>query len=67
MKKPHMESVRDEELKPGDMVDCLGLTRILEIKPYTGPLTDIVFAIAHTDRGTGFSLCRGGWSEKVVY
>lgn len=60
------ESRRDEDLKVGDVVRCLGIKRILAIRPYTGPLTDIVFAIADTDMGCGFSLCIGGYTDVVV-
>lgn len=67
MTKPNTESVRDEDLRVGDTVFFLGRARrILEIKPYTGPLTDIVFAIAHTDLGGSFSLCFKSWTEKIV-
>ena len=57
--EPH-EYVRDEDLRPGDMVHVLGWKRITAIHPYDGPLRDITFALADTVPGVGFSLERGG-------
>lgn len=53
----------NEELKVGDMVYVLGWKRITAIRPYTGPLVDILFAIADTVPGCGFSLERNGTTE----
>lgn len=61
-------SKRDQDLKVGDMVRVIGgVARITKIRPYTGPLTDIVFAIAETvgTAGSGFSLCHGGYTDVV--
>lgn len=55
--------VKNEELRVGDMVNVLGWKRITNIRPYNGPLTDIIFAIADTVPGVGFSLEKGGWTE----
>lgn len=57
------EHVRDEDLRVGDVVVALRKARIVAIRPYTGPLTDIIFAIADTDIGSGFSLAIGGYTE----
>lgn len=59
------KSVRNEDLKVGDVVQVLGRKRITEIRPYKGPLIDIIFALADTDTGPGFSLERGGWTERI--
>lgn len=56
------ESVRNEDLRVDDMVEMLGWKRIVEIRPYNGPLTDIIFAIAETDQGASCSLERGGYT-----
>jgi hypothetical protein len=58
-------SVPNEDLKVGDVVRVLGPKRIMAIRPYTGPLVDIIFALVDTDIGPGFSLERGGWTEKL--
>jgi hypothetical protein len=52
-----------EELRVGDLVRChISATdpwrTITAIRPYNGPLRDIVFGIAETCDG-GFSLCKG--------
>ena len=60
---PKRKFARDEDLKVGDMVRVLGWKRITAIHKYTGPLTDIVFAIADTVPGAGFSLCYGCETE----
>jgi hypothetical protein len=62
----HTESVRDEDLRVGDMVRGLVWGRIIAIEPYDGPLKDIIFAIAKMVPGGGFSLERGGYTERVV-
>lgn len=52
-----------EQLRVGDIADCLGgPKRITGIRPYTGPLTGIVFAIAEVAPLSGdFSLEIGGY------
>ena len=45
------------------MVNVLGWKRIVAIRPYTGPLTDIIFAVADTVPGVGFSLQYGVETE----
>lgn len=59
------EEVKDEELREGDMVYVFGWKRIVKIKPYDGPLKDIVFALADTVPGVGFSLCFGSYTTRV--
>ena len=56
--------VRNEDLRVGDIVEVIGTwARIIEIRPYTGPLVDIIFAIAMTTpRSASFSLERRGWT-----
>jgi hypothetical protein len=56
---------RNEDLKVGDMVRVLGWVRIVAIRPYRAewPLHAIIFAIADTVPGVGFSLERGGETE----
>jgi hypothetical protein len=56
-------SVPNEDLRVGDMVNVLGWKRITRIVPYDGPLKDIIFAVADTVPGVGFSLERGGETE----
>lgn len=56
---------RNEDLRVGDAVDVLGLKRIVAIRPYKGPLADIIFALVDTDIGCGFSLERGGYTRVV--
>ena len=58
---------RNEDLVAGDVVKIWGTpawNTITKIEPYRGPLTDIVFAIAHLAGGPhrGFSLEIGGYS-----
>ena len=61
-----VESVRDEDLRIGDMVVMwCGRGRIVEIEAYKGALRDVVFAIARVDTGRDFSLIRGGWTDRV--
>ena len=60
------EDVRNEDLRVGDYVYVLGIKRIVAIKPYTGPLEDIIFAIADTVPGVGFSLERGGYTTRAA-
>jgi hypothetical protein len=55
--------VPDEQLKVGDVVKACGVKRITKILPYDGPLKDIVFALAETDIGCGFSLQIGVETE----
>ena len=57
-----MENKRNEDLRVGDMVYVLGWKRITAIRPYPkdGPLFDIIFALADTVPGVGFSLERDG-------
>jgi hypothetical protein len=62
---PRWTSVRNEDLLVGDLVDVLGTKRITAIRPYTGPLRDIIFALADTEPGCGFSLERGGYTETL--
>lgn len=51
----------DEALRVGDVCDLwCGRKRILAIRPYTGPLKDIIFAHVDVDQGVGFALERGG-------
>ena len=52
--------IANEELRVGDMVDVLGWKRVVAIRPYRGPLADIIVAIVDTVPGVGFSLERGG-------
>jgi hypothetical protein len=59
------QSTRNEDLKVGDIIDVLGIKRITAIRPYEGPLRDIIFALADTVPGVGFSLERGGMT--LVY
>ena len=58
-------NVRNEDLRPDDVVLALGRKRIVAIRPYKGPLTDIIFALADTDIGCGFSLEIGGYTEVI--
>lgn len=59
-------SIRDEDLRVGDSVRLVGgVRRITAIRPYRGPLTDIVFALADCDAGPGFSLCSGSYTEAL--
>jgi hypothetical protein len=58
------ESVPNESLKVGDMVDALGWKRIVAIRPYRGPF-DFILGIVDTDAGCGFSLERGGYTLRV--
>lgn len=63
------EFKRAEDLQVGDCVRYLEphpWVMVTEIRPYKGPLADIVFAIAETRPGIGFSLCRGDMVEVVV-
>lgn len=55
----HFVEVPDEDLRAGDVVDVLGRKTITMIRPYVGPLKDIVLGIADTEPGVGFSLCYG--------
>jgi hypothetical protein len=55
--------IPDEELRVGDMVHVLGWKRITAIWPYKGPHEDILFALADTTPGVGFSLERGGMTK----
>ncbi len=55
--------IKNEDLGEGDVVDVLGWKRITAIRPYVGPLTHIIFAVADTVPGVGFSLERGGCTE----
>ena len=59
------ESVRNEDLRVGDMVYALGWKRITEIRPYLGPHIAFIFGIADTVPGVGFSLERGGYTEII--
>ncbi len=61
------EEVRDEDLKVGDLVHVLQWVRIVAIKPYKGPLADIIHAIAETVPGVGFSLQKGNYSTRAAY
>lgn len=60
--------VKNEDLVAGDTVRLWGgVRRITRIAPYTGPLRDIIFAIAETTGtvSSGFSLERGGYTETL--
>lgn len=60
--------VRNEDLKIGDIIVLwFGTRRITSIRPYAGPLSDIIFAIASYEPGPigGISLERGGRMEVV--
>ena len=65
-------NTRDEDLKVGDVIDLwCGAKRITAIEPYTGPLTDIIFAIATYTPGAtklygGISLERGGYTDVIT-
>lgn len=59
-----VEEVPDEELRVGDMVDVLGVKRIIAIRPYVGP-HDFIIGIADTVPGVGFSLERGGYTRRI--
>jgi len=59
-------SKRNEDLQVGDVVatwEACKWVRIVAIRPYVGPLVDIIFAIVDTKPGLGFSLARGGYAE----
>jgi hypothetical protein len=59
--------IRNEDLRVGDAVKMFyGWTTVTEIRPYVGPLADIVFAVADVKPGPGFSLERGGYTEVAV-
>lgn len=63
------ESVRNEDLKPGDVVRIWGwggAVTITRIAPYRGPLAAIIFALADASPGCGFSLERGGYTDRIV-
>jgi hypothetical protein len=61
---PRGTKVRDEDLVVGDLVHVLGRwVRITAIRPYTGVLRHILFGLADTVPGTGFSLEIGGRTE----
>lgn len=61
------EDKRNEDLRPGNVVRLwYGWVTITEIRPYRGPLADIIFAVAEAKPGGGFSLERGGYTEVVV-
>ena len=65
-------SKRDEDLQVGDVMALwCGAKRIVAIKPYTGPLKDIIFAIVTYTPGAlapygGISLTRGGYTDVIV-
>lgn len=59
------EEVPNEELRPGDLVDVLGIKRITRIRPYDGPHRSFIFALADTVPGVGFSLERGGTTRRL--
>ncbi len=66
MSELQIESVRNEDLRVGDMVKLWsGVKRITAIEPYVGPLGYIIFAIAGVVPGTGFSLEKGGYTDRV--
>jgi hypothetical protein len=60
------ETVRDEDLKPGDVVFVLGKKRITRISPYRGPLKGCI-GLADTDSGPGFSLWSSGTTERIKH
>lgn len=65
-KSTNYESVRDEDIKVGDFVELLGTwRRVVSISPYTGP-HDFIFGIAKTEPGSGFSLCRGSYTNRAI-
>lgn len=56
----------DEQIRAGDTIRLIGgWYRVTGIRPYHGPLADIVCALADTDRGVGVSLCYGQQTEVV--
>lgn len=59
--------IENEELRAGDMVKLwCGVGRVMSVKPYTGPLTEIIFAIAECEPSKmSFSLERGGYTTIV--
>lgn len=64
--QPRWIGVPNEELQVGDVISIWTHERkhrICAIRPYTGPLKDIVFAILETDLGTSMSLEIGGMTE----
>jgi hypothetical protein len=61
------EMRNDEDLRAGDTIRLIGgLFRIISIRPYNGPLSDVVCALADLDRGVGVSLCFGQQTETVI-
>lgn len=57
----------NEDLRVGDMCKLwCGLVRIVGIRPYVGPLSGIIFALADFDRGVGMSLEIGGTTTVVA-
>ncbi len=60
-----IEEVPDADLRVGDVVDVLGgYGRIVEIRPYTGPI-DFIIGIMVTVPGGSCSLTSPGWTRRV--
>lgn len=64
MQEDRWENVKNEALRPGDVVHVLGVKRITAIRPYRGPF-NFIFAIADTAPGVGFSLEKGGYTDRL--
>lgn len=62
------ESVREEDLRPGDVIDLIGGPRMITaIRPYVGTLSDVLFAVADlAGYRCGISLERGGFMDRLV-
>jgi hypothetical protein len=55
----------DADLVAGDVVEVLGeWRRITAIRPYAGPLTGVVFAVAEVVGGAEIPLCIGQWTMR---
>ena len=65
-KKYKFIPVRDEDLKVGDTIKIWSGTKtIINIEPYRGPYTDIIFATCDFNIGVGMSLFIGGMTETL--
>lgn len=54
---PTIHPTPNEELQVGDAVQLwCGTKRITAIRPYAGPLADIIFALVDVDIGVGFCI-----------
>lgn len=65
MSPEDFEEVPDEDLREGDVVDVLGVKRILRIRAYEGPLKGIVLGLVDTAPGCGFSIVKGGRTRRA--